>query len=125
VAASSPPPDGGEREQGHDQPGGQPDPAAQHAADPGWRLVLLDDLDLAVGPPLEHRGVVGVQQPGLGVQILDELIVGLGVGDVGVHPDIGHEDIDRHPATSSSRQIHRPFPRSCRCHAHVSFIHDG
>jgi hypothetical protein len=65
--------------------------------------MLLDDLDLAVGTPGDHRGVVGVDQPGLGVQVLDQLIVGLGVGNVGVHPDVGHEGVDRHPGASSCR----------------------
>ena len=40
--------DGGRREQGDDEAGGEADAAAQHPADPGRRLVLLDDLDLAV-----------------------------------------------------------------------------
>jgi hypothetical protein len=67
--------------------------------------VLLDDLDLAVGAPLDHRGVVGVQQSGLGVQALDPLVVRLGVGEVGIDSAIGHEGIDRHPHASSSCRV--------------------
>jgi hypothetical protein len=89
-------PDPGEGEQGDHQTGGQPDPTTEDPADPGRGLVLHGDPDLAVGPPFDHRGVVGVDQPGLGVQILDQLVVGLGVGDVGIGPDIGHERVDRH-----------------------------
>jgi hypothetical protein len=39
------------------------------------------------------------------VQVLDQLIVRLGVGDVGVHPDIGHKVVDRHPGASSSWEL--------------------
>jgi hypothetical protein len=59
--------------------------------------VLAGDLDLAVGAPLDDGSVVGVDQVGLGVQVLDQLVVGVGVGDVGVDPDVGHEGVDRHP----------------------------
>jgi hypothetical protein len=93
-------PDGGEREQGDDQAGGQPHPAAQDPADPGRGLVLAGDPHLAVGPPLDDRGVVGVDQPGLGVQVLDQLVVRFGGGHVGVHPGVGHERVDGHPPTS-------------------------
>ena len=77
MPASSPPPIGGEREQRDDQAGGQPDAAAEHAADPRRRLVLLDDLDLAVVAALDHRGVVGVDQARLGVEVVTSSIVGL------------------------------------------------
>ena len=45
--------DRGEREQRDDQAGGQPDAAAEHAADPRRRLVLLGDLGLAVVAALD------------------------------------------------------------------------
>jgi hypothetical protein len=93
-------------EQDHHQAGGQPHPAAQDPADPGRGLVLLGDLDLAVVAALDHRGVVGVDQPGLGVQVLDQLVVRSGIGHVGVHPDIGHERVDGH--APPSRWLHRP-----------------
>jgi hypothetical protein len=103
-----PGPDPGEREQGDDQACGQPDPAAEDATDPGRGLVLLGDLDLAVVPPLDHGGVVGVDQPGLGVQVLDQLVVRFGLGHAGVHPDIGHERVDGHPPTSLERSRSAP-----------------
>jgi hypothetical protein len=37
--------------------------------------VLLGDLDLAVGPPLEYGGVVGVDQSSLCVEVLDQFVV--------------------------------------------------
>ena len=54
--------DGGEREQGHDQAGGQAHAPAEHAADPGRRLMLLGDLHLPVGAALDHGCVIGVDQ---------------------------------------------------------------
>ena len=86
VAAQQAAADRGEREQRDHQAGGQTDAAAEHAADPGRRLVLLDDLDLAVVAALDHRRVVGVDQAGLGVQVLDGVVVGLGVVDVAYTP---------------------------------------
>jgi len=49
---------------------------------------------------LDHRGVIGVDQARLGVQILDRLIVGVGVGSVVVDADIGQERVNRHRHTS-------------------------
>jgi hypothetical protein len=94
VATASPEP--GDREQGDDQAGGQPHPGTQRPTDPRGRLVLLGDPHLAVLSPLDHRGVIGVQQPGLGVQVLDQLVVGFRVVHVGIHPDVGHERVDGH-----------------------------
>ena len=37
-----------------------------------------------------------LDQADLDVQVLDQLVVGLGFGDVVVHPDIGHERVDCH-----------------------------
>jgi hypothetical protein len=68
-------PHGGEGEQGHDQPGGQPYPSPEDRTGLGRRLVLLGDLDLAVGPPLEYGGVVGVDQSSLCVEVLDQFVV--------------------------------------------------
>src|SRR4051812_21525301 len=62
-------------------------PAAEHAAHARRRLGLLDDLGLAAVAALDGRRVVGVDQVGVRVQVLDELVVGLGVGDAVVHPD--------------------------------------
>ena len=56
------------REQRDHEPGGQTDAAAEHAADPGRRLVLLDDLDLAVVLALDDGRVVRVDESDLGVQ---------------------------------------------------------
>jgi hypothetical protein len=108
--------DGGEREQGHDQAGGQPHPAAEDTADPGRGLVLAGDPHLAVGAPLDHGGVVGVDQPGLGVQVLDQLVVGFGVGHVGVHPDIGHERVGGHRPPPLSLAVHDGDSRVGRPH---------
>src|SRR5436190_13241547 len=87
-----------EREEGYDQSGGKPDSPTEHAADAGGGLVLFYDLGLAVVAPLDNGGVVGVDQPRLGVEILHELIVGLGVGDAVVDAGVGHERVDRHRA---------------------------
>src|SRR5262249_12242927 len=95
-----PPADRGEREQRHDQAGGQAHAPAEHAADPGRRLVLLGDLHFPVGAALDHGGVVGVDQVCLGVQVLDELVVGVGVPDVVVHPDVGDERVNCHRGPS-------------------------
>ena len=83
-------------EQGDHETGGQADAAAEHAAHSGGRLVLLDDLDLAVLAVLDDRGVVGVDESGFGVQGLYGVVVGLGVGDVGVGADEGEEGVDGH-----------------------------
>src|SRR4051812_48990904 len=87
-----------EREQGYDQSGGKPDSATEYAADPGGRLVLFYDLGLAVIAPRDDGRVVGVDQPRFGMEILHELIVGLGVGDAVVDAGVGHERVDRHRA---------------------------
>jgi len=54
---------------------------------------------LPVGPALDHGGVVGVDQVLLGVQVLDHLVVGVGVSGVVVHPDKGNERVDCHRDT--------------------------
>jgi hypothetical protein len=58
--------------------------------------VLLDDLDLAVVALLDHGGVVGVDQARFGVQGVDRLVVGEGVGGVVVDAEVGVEGVDRH-----------------------------
>src|SRR3954447_18322378 len=88
--------DGGEGEERDDQPGRQPHPAAQHPADPRWRLVLLDDPRLALVGALDGGGVVGVNQPRLGVQVADQLVVGLRGGDVVVDAHHHQQRVDRH-----------------------------
>ena len=85
-----------EWKQRDDEPGREPDPAAQHPADPCRRLVLLDDLGLPALATLDHGRVVGVDQIRLRMEVLHELVVSLGVGDVAVHPDIDHQRVDRH-----------------------------
>jgi hypothetical protein len=92
--------DRGEREQDYDQAGCQAHATAEHPAGSRRRLVLLGDLDLPVGPALDHRRVIGVDQVLLGMQLLDRLIVGVGVGRVVINPDIGQERVDCHPHTS-------------------------
>ena len=123
--------DRGEREQHDDQAGGQADAAAQHAADPGRRLVLLGDLHLAVGAPLDHGRVVGVDQPGLHVQVIDQVVVRLRVGDVGVDPHVDHEGVDRHPRSLLVRAfrtwpVTRPMGLpSCRRHGSAALTRTG
>jgi len=63
--------------------------------------VLLGDLDLAVVATLDHRRVVGVDEAGFGVQVVHRLVVGLGVGDVRVDPDVCNERVDCHGLLSS------------------------
>src|SRR3954465_932959 len=96
--------DGREREQGDDQTGRKPDPAAEDAAHSRRRLVLLDDLDLPVGATLNPRRVVRIDKAGLGMQVVHDLIVGLGVGDVAVDPYVCNERVDRHRLRSSLRE---------------------
>jgi hypothetical protein len=95
-ADEQPSADGSKREQGDDQAGGEPHPAAEHSADARRRLVLLDDLRLAIVAPFDHGRVVGIDQAGLGVQVLHQLIVGLSVGDAPVHPDVRNQRVNRH-----------------------------
>jgi hypothetical protein len=57
--------DCGEREQRHDEPGGKANTTAEHAANPGWRFMLLGDAYFSVFSLFDHRGVVGVQHAGL------------------------------------------------------------
>jgi hypothetical protein len=92
-----------EREQRDDQPGRQPDAAAEDAADARRRLVLLDDLDLAVLAALDDGRVVGVDQVDLRVELLHELVVGLGVGDVVVDADERDQRVDCHRFLSRCR----------------------
>ena len=58
--------------------------------------MLLGNLDLAVGPALDDRRVVRVDQVGLGVQLLDELVVGLSVIDVVIYTDQRNKCVHRH-----------------------------
>ena len=58
--------------------------------------MLLDDLDLALVVPLDDGGVVGIDQVGVGVKVLDELIVRQGVGGVAVDTAIHEECVDGH-----------------------------
>ncbi len=88
--------DGGRREQRDDQAGGETDTATTHCTDTCGRLVLLDDLDLAVVLALDDGGIVGVDETFLGVEIVDRVVVGLRVVDVRVHPDVRHECVHRH-----------------------------
>src|ERR1700751_2880699 len=74
--------DRGEREQGYDQAGCQTHAAAEHPAGSRRPFWLLGYLALPVGPALDHRRVIGVDQVLLGMQLLDRLIVGVGVGRV-------------------------------------------
>ena len=76
--------DGGGRKQDDHQTCGQADSAAEHTADTRRGLVLLDDLDLALVVALDDGRVVGVDQVGVGVKLLDELVVRQGVGDIAV-----------------------------------------
>lgn len=75
----------GERERRDDQTARQTHSATEHATDPRRGLLLLHNLDLVV-TPLDHGGVVGVDQPCPGVQILDQLVVRLRRLDVGYTP---------------------------------------
>ena len=61
-------------------------------------LVLLDDLDLAVVRALDDRGVICVEQTLPGVEVVDRVVVGLGIVDARVHPDIRHERVHCHVA---------------------------
>ena len=91
-------PDGREREQRDDEAGGEPDATAEHAAHARRRLVLLDDLDLAVVATLDDGGVVGVDQARLRVKVMHELVVGLRVLDVVIDADERHQRVDCHRA---------------------------
>ena len=88
--------DRGEREQRNDQPGRQADTAAEYATDTGRCFVLLGDAHLAVLALFDDGSVVCVHHSGLGMQVLDQLVIRLGVLDAGVHPDIRHECVDSH-----------------------------
>src|SRR4029453_4627936 len=72
------------------------DTAADHPTDASRRFMLLGDAHLAVLALFDDRSVVRVHHAGLGMQVLDQLVVRLGVLDAGVHPDIRHECVDRH-----------------------------
>ena len=48
----------------------QTDPAAEHPSDASRGLVLLDDFDLALVIALDDGRVVGINQIGLGVELL-------------------------------------------------------
>ena len=56
----------------------------------------IDELALPFDLALDHRGVVGIDQVGLGVQRLHRGVVGLGVVDVVVDADEGEEGVDGH-----------------------------
>jgi len=45
---------------------------------------------------LDHRGIIRVDQARLGVQVLDQLVVGVSIADRVIHPDIGNERVDCH-----------------------------
>src|SRR5262249_36691016 len=64
--------------------------------------MLLGDLYFPVRPAHDHRGVVGVDQARLGVQVLDHLVVVLGIGGAVIHPGEDDERIDCHPSTPQS-----------------------
>ena len=56
--------------------------------------MLAADLHLAVLAALDYGRVIGIDQPGFGVQLLDEVIVR--VRDVVVDPDVGDEGVNSH-----------------------------
>ena len=123
VASEQAAADGRGREQGDHQPGGQAHPAAQDAAHPGGGLVLLDDLDLAVGLALDDRGVVGVDEPGLGVEGVDRVVVAQGVRNVAVDARVGEEGVDGHEVVLSVgpvNSVSRLSSRSGRRHRGVA-----
>jgi len=70
--------------------------------------MFLRDLDLPVGPPLDHRGVIGIDQACLGMQVLDRLVIGVRVAGVVIHPDIGQERVHCHRQHLQYRQPGRP-----------------
>src|SRR3954447_15935882 len=78
-----------------------PPPRARPPAAPGRRLMLLDDPRLALVGALDDGGVVGVDQPRLGVQVADQLVVGLGVGDVVVDAHHHQKRVNGHGTTLS------------------------
>ena len=61
---------------------------------------FLTILTLPSSLALDHGGVVGVDQAELGVQLLDGVVVGHGVVDVGVDADEDEEGVDGHRVTS-------------------------
>jgi len=76
--------------------------------------VLLDDLDLAVLAPLDHGGVVGVDQARLGVQLVHQLIVRFRVLDAVVDPNERHQRVNRHrfsPSCSTASRVMLCRPR--------------
>src|SRR5690242_10877150 len=86
--------------------------------------MLPCDLDLPVGPAHDDRGVIGVDQARLGMQVLDRLVIGVRVGGAVVHPDVGHERVNchRHPwvwslpgfsARSARRRTSRSWTWPC------------
>src|SRR4051794_14909804 len=95
-AHEQPAADGGEGKQRDDEAGGQPDAASEHAAGARRRLVLGDDLGLAAFATFDDRRVIGVDQTGLGVQVLDELVVGLRVPDAVIDPHVDHQRVECH-----------------------------
>jgi len=64
--------------------------------------VLLDDLDLAVRLALNDGRVVCVDQTGLGVQVVDRVVVGQRVFDFGVDAGIRDEGVNGHCGSSFS-----------------------
>src|SRR3954447_12812848 len=62
--------------------------------------MLADDLDLLVRP-VDHRGVIGIDQSRLAVQVLDQVVVGLSAVDVRIHPDVDDEGVKCHYCPSS------------------------
>jgi len=99
--------DGREREQHDHQPGGQPNAAAQHATHPRRRLVLLDDLDLAVVATLDHGSVVAIDETLLGMEVVHQAIVGLRILDAVIDPNERHQRVNRHRPLLSCATRHR------------------
>ena len=91
-----------EREERDDDSGSQTRTAAEHATDPGRGLVLARDFHLAVRTAMDDRGVVGVHQPLLRVELLHQVVVRLGGLEVGVNAGEDHECVDSHLRTSWS-----------------------
>jgi hypothetical protein len=124
--------DGRGREQRDHETGRQSDAAAEHAADARRRLVLLDDLHLAVGFAFQHRGIVRIDESDLGVQVVHRVVVGQRILEVRVHAGIGKESVNRHGESSNSGLTIRPYclgrqPRCessfgrCRCRSTASW----
>jgi hypothetical protein len=95
-AGEQSPTDGGERKQRYDQTGREPDSTTQNAARARRGLMLFDDFGFALLATLDDGGVIRVDQAGVPVKVLHELIVGLGVVDAVVYPNVCQQRVDRH-----------------------------